>query len=253
MLMTLVITNNFKNNDIFILKQNIMYKNFNLTESEKEQILNLHKEKGYKTSINEQTSIPKPTTSKFMPPPISDDPEPTKPEPGPETYEEAAELNKWNQKLLDLKKRGLISPEGFMNQYNRSNPSRPIKTPNDKIIPYVTTDKFMPPARSNEPEYTKPEPPADDRPLDEQYGDAGNYEMNALSSERYQDEYQDYMDELSPEQQESFKQLEKYETHLIHIANKMRENSMGKYRKPNDFMDLLINKIPFYNDDININ
>jgi hypothetical protein len=35
-------------------KQFIMYKNFNLTESEKEQILNQHKEHGYKKSLNEQ-------------------------------------------------------------------------------------------------------------------------------------------------------------------------------------------------------
>lgn len=33
-----------------------MYKNFNLTESEKEQILNLHKQKGYGKSLNEQQS-----------------------------------------------------------------------------------------------------------------------------------------------------------------------------------------------------
>lgn len=33
-----------------------MYKNFNLTESEKEQILNLHKQKGYGKSLNEQLS-----------------------------------------------------------------------------------------------------------------------------------------------------------------------------------------------------
>jgi hypothetical protein len=102
--------------------------------------------------------IPKPTTNKFLPPPMSNEPELTKPEPGPETYEEAKELNAFNQKLLDLKKRGQISPEGFMNQYNRANPSRPIKNPNDSIIPYITTDKFIPPAMSKEPELTKPEP-----------------------------------------------------------------------------------------------
>jgi hypothetical protein len=102
--------------------------------------------------------IPKPTTNKFLPPPMSNEPEITKPEPEPETYEEAKELNAYNQKLLDLKKRGLMSPEQFMLQYNMKNGSRPIKTPNDKIIPYVTTDKFMPPAMSKEPEVTKPEP-----------------------------------------------------------------------------------------------
>lgn len=32
-----------------------MYKNFNLTESEREQILNQHKEHGYKKSLNEQS------------------------------------------------------------------------------------------------------------------------------------------------------------------------------------------------------
>jgi hypothetical protein len=32
-----------------------MYKNFNLTESEKEQILNMHKDKGYGKPLNEQT------------------------------------------------------------------------------------------------------------------------------------------------------------------------------------------------------
>ena len=110
--------------------------------------------------------IPKPTTNKFLPPPMSNEPEITKPEPGPETYEEAKELNAYNQKLLDLKKRGQISPEGFMNQYNRANPSRPIKTPNDSIIPYITTDKFIPPAMSKEPEITKPEP-AELEPLQE--------------------------------------------------------------------------------------
>ena len=36
-------------------KQFIMYKNFNLTESEREQILNQHKEHGYKKSLNEQS------------------------------------------------------------------------------------------------------------------------------------------------------------------------------------------------------
>jgi hypothetical protein len=102
--------------------------------------------------------IPKPTTNKFLPPPMSNEPEITKPEPEPETYEEAKELNAYNQKLLDLKKRGLMSPEQFMLQYNMKNGSRPIKTPNDSIIPYVTTDKFMPPAMSKEPEITKPEP-----------------------------------------------------------------------------------------------
>jgi len=34
-----------------------MYKNFNLTESEREQILNQHKEHGYKKAINEQESF----------------------------------------------------------------------------------------------------------------------------------------------------------------------------------------------------
>jgi len=32
-----------------------MYKNFNLTESEKEQILNMHKDHGYKKPLNEQS------------------------------------------------------------------------------------------------------------------------------------------------------------------------------------------------------
>ncbi len=102
--------------------------------------------------------IPKVTTTKFMPPEIKPDEEVTKPEPGPETYEEAKELNAFNQKILDLKNRGLMSPEQFMLQYNMKNGSRPIKTPNDKIIPYITTDKFIPPAMSKEPEVTKPEP-----------------------------------------------------------------------------------------------
>lgn len=102
--------------------------------------------------------IPKPTTNKFLPPPMSNEPEVTKPEPGPETYEEAKELNAFNEKILALKNKGSMSPEQFMLQYNKANPSRPIKTPNDKIIPYVTTDKFMPPAMSKEPEVTKPEP-----------------------------------------------------------------------------------------------
>lgn len=33
-----------------------MYKNFNLTESEREQILNQHKEHGYKKSLNEESN-----------------------------------------------------------------------------------------------------------------------------------------------------------------------------------------------------
>jgi hypothetical protein len=117
--------------------------------------------------VSEQVKeIPKPTTNKFLPPPMSNEPEITKPEPGPETYEEAKELNAFNEKILDLKNRGLMSPEQFMLQYNMKNGSRPIKTPNDKIIPYVTTDKFMPPAMSKEPEITKPEP-AELEPLQE--------------------------------------------------------------------------------------
>jgi hypothetical protein len=36
------------------IKQHIMYKNFNLTESEKEQILKQHQSQGYKKSLNEQ-------------------------------------------------------------------------------------------------------------------------------------------------------------------------------------------------------
>jgi hypothetical protein len=109
-----------------------MYKNFNLTESEKEQILNLHKEKGYKKPINEES-----------------------------------------------------------------------------------------------------------------YGDAGNYEMNSLAADRAHDEYSDYMDELSPEQQESFKRLQKYEMEFTQIVNKMRKNLIGKYRDPEDFMDLLLNQVRF--------
>lgn len=109
--------------------------------------------------VSEQVKeIPKVTTTKFTPPIIKHDEEVTKPEPGPETYEEAKELNAFNEKILDLKNRGLMSPEQFMLQYNMKNGSRPIKTPNDKIIPYVTTDKFIPPAMSKEPEVTKPEP-----------------------------------------------------------------------------------------------
>ncbi len=34
-----------------------MYKNFNLTESEKEQILNMHKEHGYKKPLNEDIEM----------------------------------------------------------------------------------------------------------------------------------------------------------------------------------------------------
>jgi hypothetical protein len=37
-------------------KQFIMYKNFNLTESEREQILKQHQSHGYKKSLNEQSS-----------------------------------------------------------------------------------------------------------------------------------------------------------------------------------------------------
>jgi hypothetical protein len=39
-----------------------MYKNFNLTESEREEILGMHKEKGYKQPMNEQV---KPLTGDF--------------------------------------------------------------------------------------------------------------------------------------------------------------------------------------------
>jgi hypothetical protein len=91
--------------------------------------------------------IPKVTTTKFMPPEIRHDEEVTKPEPDPEP-EEAKKLNAYNQKLLGFKKRGLMSPEQFMLLYNRANPGRPIKTANDKIIPYSTTA----PAPAPEPE-----------------------------------------------------------------------------------------------------
>lgn len=39
-----------------------MYKNFNLTESEKEQILNQHKEHGYRKPLNEQEYDDMPTS-----------------------------------------------------------------------------------------------------------------------------------------------------------------------------------------------
>jgi hypothetical protein len=138
-----------------------MKKTIKLTESKLIELI-----EGIVAEQQSGNMIPKPTTNKFLPPPMSNEPELTKPEPGPETYEEAKELNAFNQKLLALKNKGSMSPEQFMLQYNKANPSRPIKNPNDSIIPYVTTDKFMPPARSNEPELTKPEP-AELEPLQE--------------------------------------------------------------------------------------
>jgi hypothetical protein len=105
-------------------------------------------------SPNEKT-IPYVTTTRFLPPEIRHDEEVTKPEPEPEP-EEAFELNISNQKLLDLKKRGQISPAQFMSQYNRANPSRPIKTPNDKIIPY--SNAAPRPAPAPDPDETGYEP-----------------------------------------------------------------------------------------------
>jgi hypothetical protein len=110
-----------------------MYKNFNLTESEKEQILNLHKEKGYKKPINEES-----------------------------------------------------------------------------------------------------------------YGDAGNYEMNSLAADRYHDEYSDYMDKLSPEQQDAYKQLEQYEEEFKQLVQKMIQvgSTLNMYDSLGDFTDFIMEKIP---------
>lgn len=49
-----------------------MYKNFNLTESEKEQILNMHKNMGYKRPINEQGEMTGVPTSSAPPIPKPD-------------------------------------------------------------------------------------------------------------------------------------------------------------------------------------
>ena len=118
-----------------------------------------------KNKINSaERTIPYPTTNRFLPPEIRHDEEVTKPEPEPEP-EEAFELNISNQKLLDLKKRGQISPAQFMNQYNRANPSRPIKTPNDKIIPY--SNAAPRPAPAPDPDASGYEPPVDPDSLQE--------------------------------------------------------------------------------------
>jgi len=115
-----------------------MYKNFNVTEEERKQIMEMHQSYGYKKPLDEQVKeIPKPTTSKFAPPQISNEPEVYKPEPEPEG-DEAVELNAFNAKILALKNAGKMSPYQFMLQYNKANPSRPIKTANDKIVPYDT-------------------------------------------------------------------------------------------------------------------
>ena len=118
-----------------------------------------------KNKINSaERTIPYVTTTKFLPPEIRHDEEVTKPEPEPEP-EEAFELNVSNQKLLDAKRSGRISPAQFMSQYNRANPSRPIKTPNDKIIPY--SNAAPRPAPAPDPDETGYEPPVDPDSLQE--------------------------------------------------------------------------------------
>lgn len=44
-----------------------MYKNFSLTESEKQQIMEMHQSRGYKTPLNESTIVPNsPTVNKLI-------------------------------------------------------------------------------------------------------------------------------------------------------------------------------------------
>ena len=45
-----------------------------------------------------------------------------------------------------------------MQKYNAANPKNKIKSPNEGIIPYVTSTKFLPPEIKPDEEVTKPEP-----------------------------------------------------------------------------------------------
>ncbi len=73
--------------------------------------------------------------------------------------ERLMDLNMYNSDLVNAKNSRKITPAQFMQKYNAANPQRKIKTPNDKIIPYITSTKFLPPEIKHDEEVTKPEPP----------------------------------------------------------------------------------------------
>jgi hypothetical protein len=81
-----------------------MYKNFILTESEREQILNMHKKHGYKKPLNEQAfndaSEPMMTHQQY-----NDYSEPSEPEYGDDNYDEEGELDYLKK---ELEKEGLF-------------------------------------------------------------------------------------------------------------------------------------------------
>ena len=76
----------------------------------------------------------------------------------PEEVKRLHALNDYNSNLLDLKRKGKITPAQFMQKYNAANPKNKIKSPNEGIIPYVTSTKFLPPEIKHDEEVTKPEP-----------------------------------------------------------------------------------------------
>ena len=76
----------------------------------------------------------------------------------PEEVKRLQALNDYNSNLLDLKRKGKITPAQFMQKYNAANPKNQIKSPNQGIIPYVTSTKFLPPEIKHDEEVTKPEP-----------------------------------------------------------------------------------------------
>lgn len=76
----------------------------------------------------------------------------------PEEVKRLQALNAYNSNLQDLKRKGKITPAQFMQKYNAANPKNQIKSPNQGIIPYVTSTKFLPPEIKPDEEVTKPEP-----------------------------------------------------------------------------------------------
>ena len=76
----------------------------------------------------------------------------------PEEVKRLQALNAYNSNLQDLKRKGKITPAQFMQKYNAANPKNQIKSPNQGIIPYVTSTKFLPPEIKHDEEVTKPEP-----------------------------------------------------------------------------------------------
>jgi hypothetical protein len=76
----------------------------------------------------------------------------------PEEVKRLQALNAYNSNLLDLKRKGKITPGQYMQKYNAANPKNKIKSPNEKTIPYVTSTRFLPPEIKPDEEVTKPEP-----------------------------------------------------------------------------------------------